>query len=691
MDPDSELLKIRNIGIAAHIDAGKTTTTERILYYTKKIYKIGEVHDGTATMDWMAQERERGITITSAATTVYWRDHRINLIDTPGHIDFTIEVERSLRVLDGMIAVICSVGGVEPQSETVWRQADRYHVPRLVFINKMDRTGADFEKAVQSMRNKLAADVIPVQLPCGQESGFSGIIDLIEMKCFSFSAEDAGETVIEKEVPSDLKEQAVKSRQDLIEFIAEKDEIFLDKYLSEAFQIKDIKEAIRRLVVKSKIYPVFCGSALKNKGIQPLIDGVVDYLPCPLDMPPVKGLNPKNEKEVLVNNSSRDHFSALAFKVSGNAYTGKMVYIRVYSGILKKGEKVLNATKDTQERIGRILRVHANSTEDIDSVEAGNIAAIIGFKTVTTGDTLCAINRRVVFESMKFPEPVISMAIEPRSNAEKDKMDEVLKVMQEEDPSLRVVINKSTGQKLLSGMGELHLEIIKDRIFREFNLQVRVGKPYVAYKETIIASGEADGVFQREIGGRGQYGHVKLKAEPLERGKGIQFVCNVHDDKVIPHVYLAFIEQAVKESASVGPLGSYPLTDIKVTLVGGSYHDVDSNENSFKMAANIGFKKVIEQCQPVLLEPFMKLQVITPDDHMGDIIGDINSRRGKVKHIDSKDGTRIIDVEAPLSELFGYATDIRSLTKGRASYTMEPAFFDIVPKNIEEQILDWKR
>ncbi|MBN1521678.1 MAG: elongation factor G, partial [Candidatus Aureabacteria bacterium] len=678
-------------GIAAHIDAGKTTTTERILYYTNKIHRIGEVHDGTATMDWMVQEQERGITITSAATTIYWKDCKINLIDTPGHVDFTIEVERSLRVLDGMVAVICAVAGVEPQSETVWHQADRYHIPRLVLVNKMDRIGADFEKAVQSMKDKLAAHVVPIQLPVGSESHFSGIIDLVKMKYVTFSEDDQGMTVSEKDIPEKMHEAAEFHHHAMLEALAESDEEFLEKFLAENYKLQDIKAAIRRMVVRGDIYPVICASALKNKGIQPLLDAIVDYLPAPLDVPPAKGINPKDGKEVVMKTSREEFFSALAFKVAGDSYSGKLTYFRVYSGRLKKGDKIRNATKNTVERVGRLLRVHADNREDIDAVEVGDIVATVGLKEVATGDTLCSLNRRVIFESMHFPEPVISMSIEPKSNVDKDKMDSVLKGIEEEDPTIKISINKNTGQKLISGMGELHLEIIRDRLLREFNLQVRVGKPYVAYRETITASGRSEGRFEKEIGGRGQYGHVIFQAEPVERGKGIVFVSEIKNDNVIPHIYFPFIEEAVRESASIGPLGAYRVTDCKIRLVGGSYHDVDSNENAFRMAASIAFKSVVESCQPVLLEPIMKMQIMTPEEYMGDVIGDINARRGKVKHIDAKEKTRVIDAEVPLAEVFGYATDIRSLTKGRASYTMEPSFFDIVPKNIEEQILDWKR
>ncbi len=691
MDSDSELSKIRNIGIAAHIDAGKTTTTERILYYTKKIHRIGEVHDGTATMDWMIQEQERGITITSAATTIYWNEHKINLIDTPGHVDFTIEVERALRVLDGMIAVICAVAGVEPQSETVWRQANRYNVPRLVLINKMDRIGADFEKAVQSLREKLAANVVPIQLPYGKESEYEGVIDLIKEKCYTFSEEDMGKTVIENEIPDELKEEASISRNIMLEAIADKDEIFLEKYLSENYTVDDIKSAIRRMVVKGEIYPVLCASALKNKGIQPLLDAVVDYLPSPLDLPPVKGIDPLTEKEISIRHSKKEIFSALAFKIAGDSYSGRLTYFRVYSGKIKKGEKIRNATRNTVERIGRLLRVHADHKEDIDYVEAGDIVATVGLKNVKTGDTLCSVHKRVVFESLHIPEPVISMSIEPKSNADKDRMDEVLKMIEEEDPTIKITIDKNTGQKLISGMGELHLDIIKDRLLREFNLQVRVGKPYVAYKETITKEGESECRFEKEIGGRGQFGHVVFHAEPTRRGEGVIFENRLKNDKIIPNIYIPFIKEAVEEAASVGPLGSYPVTDIKISLIGGSYHEVDSNENAFKMAANMAFKSVVEKCEPVLLEPIMRMQIITPDEFLGEVIGDINSRRGKVKHIDTKEGMRTIDAEIPLAEVFGYSTTIRSLTKGRGSYTMEPAYFDIVPKNIEEQILDWRR
>ena len=691
MDSDSELSKIRNMGIAAHIDAGKTTTTERILYYTKKIHRIGEVHEGTATMDWMVQEQERGITITSAATTIFWKGHKVNLIDTPGHVDFTIEVERSLRVLDGMVAVICAVAGVEPQSETVWRQANRYSVPRIVLVNKMDRIGADFEKAVKSMKDKLAANVVPIQLPWGKESGFKGIIDLIKMKAYTFSEEDYGKTVIEEEIPDSLREESIMARNLMLEAIADKDESFLELYLNEKFEEKDIKSALRRLVIKGAFYPVLCASALKNKGIQPLLDAVIDYLPSPLDLPPVRGEDPVKGKEVIIKHSKNEFFSALAFKIAGDAYSGRLTYFRVYSGKVKKGDKIRNATRNTVERIGRLLRVHADHKEDIDVVEAGDIVATVGLKNVKTGDTLCSLNKRVVFESLHIPEPVISMSIEPKSNADKDKMDEVLKMIEEEDPTIHITIDKNTGQKLISGMGELHLDIIRDRLLREFNLQVRVGKPYVAYRETITKEAEAEAKFEKEIGGRGQYAHVVLKAEPIERGSGLVFENNVKDEKVIPNVYIPYIKESIEEAASVGPLGSYQVTDVKITLVGGSYHEVDSNENAFKMAANIAFRTVIEKASPVLLEPIMRMQIITPEEFLGDVIGDLNSRRGKVKHIDTRDNIKIIEANVPLAEVFGYATSIRSLTKGRGSYTMEPAYFDIVPKNIEEQILDWKR
>lgn len=685
-----ELKNIRNIGIMAHIDAGKTTTTERILYYTGKTYKIGEVDEGTATMDWMPQEQERGITITSAATTCYWKGYRINIIDTPGHVDFTAEVERSLRVLDGAIAIFCAVGGVEPQSETVWRQADRYSVPRIAYINKMDRVGADFYGTLKSMREKLAAPAVAIEIPLGIEDKFRGVIDLISMKGYEWHDEEMGAKYNYIDIPSEFVSLAQEYRHRLIEEVASLDDSILEKYMHNEYITEDqIKMVLRRETIKGNLVPVLCGASLKNKGVQPLLDAIVDYLPSPIDIPPVKGVNPDTGQEEERKASDNEPFSALAFKIMSDAHVGKLTYFRVYSGKLDKGMYVYNPTTRKRERIGRLLQMHANSREDIDSVYAGDIVACVGLKQVKTGDTLCSEKNPIVFEAMHFPEPVISMAIEPKTRADLDKLHECLAKLMEEDPTFRVTQNTETGQTIISGMGELHLEILRDRMIREFGVSCNVGAPQVSYRETITKDSLGEGKFIKQTGGRGQYGHVVLFVEPQAPGSGVSF-----EDKttggIIPKEFIKSIEEGVRESATTGVMAGFPVTDIRVTLVNGSYHEVDSSDLAFKMAAGFAFKDAVRKAGPIILEPIMKVEVITPQEYVGDVMGDMNSRRGKIIELETKAGARIIKAEIPLKEMFGYATDLRSLTKGRASYTMEPLRFERVPKNIEEELLEKK-
>ncbi|MFC1643651.1 elongation factor G [Chlamydiota bacterium] len=678
---------IRNIGIMAHIDAGKTTTTERILYYTGKVYKIGEVHEGTATMDWMEQEQERGITITAASTTCFWRDHRINIIDTPGHVDFTVEVERSLRVLDGSVAVFCAVGGVEPQSETVWLQADRYKIPRMAFINKMDRVGADFHAAVLNMRERLGANAVPLQIPIGSEENFKGLIDLLMMKAIIFNDEDRGATFSVDEIPKEYIDDAEFYREHLVEAIAEEDDSFMEKYLEDHnVSIEEIKAAIRRTTLANKIVPVLCGSAFRNKGIQPLLDAIVEYMPSPLDIPPIEGKNPKTGEKVLRDATDEAPFSALAFKIISDPYVGRLTYFRVYSGRLERGNFIYNLRTCKKERVGKILSMHANKQENRDVVYCGDIVAAVGLKETSTGDTLCDEKHQIILESMTFPDPVISMAIEPKTKADRDKLSLALQKLSEEDPTFRIRENAETGQTIISGMGELHLEILKERMFREFCVAANVGKPQVAYRETITEEAQAEGKFVKQTGGRGQYGHVVLKIEPEKDAKELVFEDCITGG-AIPREYISAVRKGIEETVTAGVLGGFPVVGVKVTLLDGSYHEVDSSEMAFRMAASIGFKAAARKASPVILEPVMKVDVTTPEEYVGDIIGDINSRRGKIAEMHHKANARLINSKIPLVEMFGYATALRSLTKGRASYSMEPAYFEKVPKNLEEKIL----
>ena len=681
------LEKTRNIGIMAHIDAGKTTTTERILYYTGINYKIGEVHEGTATMDWMVQEQERGITITSAATTCFWRDHRVNIIDTPGHVDFTIEVERSLRVLDGAVAVFCSVGGVEPQTETVWRQADKYRVPRIAFINKMDRLGADFFRVVQMIQDRLGARPTPVQLPIGAEDRFVGIVDLVRMKAVVWEEESLGAKFREEPIPSDMLAQAEEYREKLVEAAADCDEMIMEKYLEgKEISESELRKAIRRAALSLEIVPVFCGSAFRNKGVQPLLDAVVEYLPSPLDIPPVRGVELNSQLSGERPASDDAPFSALAFKIMTDPFVGTLSFFRVYSGSLASGSSIFNSTKAKRERIGRLLKMHANKREEIKEVYAGDIAAAVGLRTATTGDTLCDQNHPIILESIEFPEPVISIAIEPKSKADQEKLGLSLQKLATEDPSFRVRTDEETGQTIISGMGELHLEIIVDRLLREFNVGANVGRPQVAYKETIRKSVEQQGKFIRQTGGRGQYGDVWLKVEPQEAGAGFAFVDAIKGG-AIPREYIPAVEKGVREATENGPLAGYPMVDIKVTLFDGSYHDVDSSEIAFKIAGSMGYKEATRRANPILLEPIMSVEVVVPEDFMGEVIGDLNSRRGRVLGMDSRPAAQAINARVPLAEMFGYATDLRSMTQGRATYTMQFSHYEPVPTNVAEGII----
>jgi len=681
--------RTRNIGICAHIDAGKTTTTERILYYTGKVYKLGEVHEGTATMDWMEQEQERGITITSAATTCFWRDHRINIIDTPGHVDFTVEVERSLRVLDGAVAVFCAVGGVEPQSETVWRQANKYRVPRIAFVNKMDRTGADFEAAVQQMRERLAANAVPIQLPLGSEANFRGVVDLVEMRAVVWSGEELGARYEVVDIPAEFQEAAQAGHARLIEAVADKDDEVMHLYLEgHNIPVTQLKAGIRRLVLKNELVPVICGAAFKNKGVQPLLDAVVDYLPSPLDVHDVQGINPYTKNPETRQADDNAPFCALAFKIWTDPYAGKLIFFRVYSGKVSKGVTVYNPRNNKRERIGRLLEMHANHRQEIEVCYSGDIGALVGLKNVTTGDTICDEAHPILLESITFPEPVISMAIEPNTKADRDKMAAALQRLAEEDPTFRLSTNQETGQTIISGMGELHLDIIKDRMFREFNVQAVAGKPQVAYRETITKSvTDVEGKFIRQSGGRGQYGHVVINMKPGEKGSGV-VVENKIVGGTIPKEYIPAVEDGILDAAQTGVLGGYPMVDVHVEIVDGSFHEVDSSEIAFKLAGSFAFKEAARRAGAILLEPVMDVEVITPEEHMGDVIGDLNSRRGRIGHIEPRSNTTIIHAVVPLAQMFGYATALRSLTKGRASYSMEPLNFEKVPDNILEQILD---
>ena len=679
--------KTRNIGIMAHIDAGKTTTTERILYYTGVNYKIGEVHEGTATMDWMEQEQERGITITSAATTCFWKNYRINIIDTPGHVDFTIEVERSLRVLDGAVAVFDGVAGVEPQSETVWRQADKYKVPRICFVNKMDRTGANFFRCVDMIRTRLNAVPVVMQIPMGLEENFKGIIDIAKMKAYLYKDETLGAEYDIIEIPEEYKEESKKYHDEFIEKACDFNDSLMEKYLAgEEVDVDAAKNAIRQGSLEFKVVPVFCGSAFKNKGVQPLLDAVVDYLPSPLDVPPMSGINPKTEKEEIRRPSDDEPFSALAFKIASDPYTGQLTYIRVYSGILASGSYVYNSVKDSKERIGRLLKMHANKKEEIKEVHAGDIAAAVGLRSTTTGDTLCDESSIIVLESMEFPDPVISVAIEPKTKADQEKLGLSLQKLTIEDPSFKVKTDLETGQTIISGMGELHLEIIVDRLTREFKVDANVGKPQVAYKETINKKVESEGKFIRQSGGRGQYGHVWLEIEPLGKGAGYEFENKIKGG-VIPTEYIPAINKGVQEALTTGVLAGYPVVDVKVAVFDGSFHDVDSSEMAFKIAASMAFKDGAKKATPALLEPIMKVEVLVPEEFMGDVIGDLNSRRGKILNLEARAGIQVINAEVPLAQMFGYSTDLRSKTQGRANYTMEFLKYEQVPKVISEEII----
>ena len=681
------LEKTRNIGIMAHIDAGKTTTTERILYYTGVSHKIGEVHDGTATMDWMEQEQERGITITSAATTCTWADHRVNIIDTPGHVDFTIEVERSLRVLDGSVAVFCSVGGVEPQSETVWRQADKYRVPRIAFINKMDRVGADFFRGVSMIKDRLKANPVPIQLPVGVEDTFKGIVDLVEMKAIIWDEESLGAKFHEEAIPAELAEIADEYREKLIEEVASHDDVLMEKYLGgEEITVAEIKAAIRQATIDINICPVICGSSFKNKGVQPLLDAVIDYLPSPLDIPAIKGINADTEAEIERNASDSEPFSALAFKIMTDPFVGQLCFFRVYSGTLNSGSYIYNSTKGKKERIGRLLKMHANKREEIKEVYAGDIAAAVGLKYTTTGDTLCPEDAPVILESIEFPEPVISIAIEPKTKADQDRLGASLAKLASEDPSFRVKTDEETGQTIISGMGELHLEIIVDRLMREFKVEANVGKPQVAYRETISKKVKVEGKFVRQSGGRGQYGHVWLEVEPQEPGKGYEFVDAIKGG-VVPREYIPAVDKGIQEATETGVLAGYPVVDVKVTLIDGSYHEVDSSEMAFKIAGSMGFKEGCQKASPVLLEPIMSVEVVVPEEYMGEVIGDLNSRRGRIMGMENRAGAQVVGSMVPLAQMFGYATDLRSATQGRATYTMTFDHYEQVPKSVSEEIV----
>ncbi len=695
---DYPLEKYRNIGIIAHIDAGKTTTTERILFYTGITHKIGSVDKGTTITDWMAQERERGITITSAAITCFWsvadlkgeKEFKINIIDTPGHIDFTAEVQRSLRVLDGGVVVFDGVAGVEPQSETVWRQADKFNVPRICFINKMDRMGADFEKSLKSIWEKLSPNAVAIQLPIGTEEKFEGIIDLLKMKAVRFEG-DSGEIIKQEDIPSDLLEKAKDWRKKMVEKIAAEDEELLEKYLAkEEISIDGLRKALRKATLDYKLIPVLCGSSLKNKGVQSLLDAVVYYLPHPLDLPPVKGTDPKSGKLIERKSDDSEPFSALVFKIASDPYVGTLSYFRVYSGMLKKGSYVFNTTSGEKERIGRILRMHADKREDIDEIFAGDIASTVGLKNTSTGHTLCDKNKPVVLEKITFPEPVISIRIEPKNKIDEEKMNVALKRLSEEDPTFRVKGDEETGETIISGMGELHLEIIVDRMKREFKIEGNIGKPQVAYKETIKASAEAEGKYIRQSGGRGQYGHVWIKLEPKDRGKGFEFIDKIKGG-TIPREFIPAVEKGIKEAMERGVIAGYPLIDFSATLYDGSFHEVDSSEFAFKIAASIALQQAAKRAKPVLLEPIMNLEVVVPSEFFGDVIGDLSARRGKIKETKDRLNLKIIEANVPLAEMFGYATTLRSLTEGRGTFTMEFDYYNNVPQNITQEIIEGKR
>ncbi len=688
MPRDYSLDKIRNIGIMAHIDAGKTTFTERVLFYTGKKHKIGETHDGAADMDWMEQEKERGITITSAATTCFWRDTKINIIDTPGHVDFTVEVERSLRVLDGAVAVFDGAAGVEPQSETVWRQADKYNVPRLCFINKMDKMGADFFMSLDSIRQRLNPKAVAIQLPIGAESTMRGTIDLIEQKAYEFEG-NFGEKLKEIEIPVDMKEDVEKYRSEMIEKIVECDEAIMEKYLNgDEISVDELKKALRKGVIANEIYPVLAGTALQNIGVQLALDAVVDYLPSPIDIPDLIGHDPKDEeKEIIIKTDDNEKFAGLAFKIATDPYVGKLCFIRVYSGVLKSGSYILNSSTGKKERIGRLVRMHANSREEISEIYAGDIAAVIGLKDTTTGNTLCDESRPVLLESITFPEPVIKIAVEPKTKADQEKMGIALSRLAEEDPTFRVETDEETNQTLISGMGELHLDVIVDRMKREFNVEANIGQPQVSYRETIRKMAEAESKYIKQSGGRGQYGHCWLRVEPQEEGGGYEFVNEIKGG-VIPQEYIPAIEKGIKEAMEQGVLANYPMVDIKTTVFDGSYHEVDSSEAAFKMCAILGFKEACRKADPVLLEPIMKVEVTTPEEYMGNIVGDLNSKRGQIDEMFDRANVKVIQAKVPLAEMFGYATQLRSMSQGRANYIMEFLHYAEVPKNVAEEIMN---
>ena len=683
------LLDVRNIGIVAHIDAGKTTTSERILFYSGKLHKIGEVHHGTAIMDWMEQEKERGITITSAATTCFWHNFQINIIDTPGHVDFTVEVERSLRVLDGAVGVFCGVAGVQPQSETVWRQARKYKVPCIGFVNKMDRKGAEFDRVIENVREKLKVDAIGIQMPVGSEEDFNSVIDLITMKHITFDEASQGEKVTVSDIPDEYREEAEVRRSSMVEAIAEKDEALLDAYMENAeIDEASLKAAIRRLTISNSMVAMLCGTSLRNKGVQPLMDAITDFLPSPLDVPTLNGVSPKTGESVERPVSDLAPFSGLAFKVVNDSFSGKLTFVRVYSGVLKKGQNVLNPHTKKRERVGRLLRLHANSREDVDILYTGEIGGIVGFKNVTTGDTLCAEQEPVELLRIVFPEPVISMSIEPKTQGDRDSLKDVLKILSEEDPTFRVTMNEETGQTIVHGMGELHLEILKDRMLREYKVQANAGRPVVAYKESVSSPGSALEVFEREIAGKKQFAQVSLKVEPLERGAGNEIVIKVSKN-ILDGAFRAAVEAGVKDGLVTGVLGNYPMVDVRVTVTDAEVNSEESTDTAFHTASVLCFREAAKKADPILLEPIMKLEIITPEEHMGDVLGDLSSRRGKVQDMESEDGNQIIISIVPLSELFGYATSLRSLTRGRSSYTMEPVQFEPVPAAKQQDILSY--
>ncbi len=681
------LEKVRNIGIMAHIDAGKTTTTERVLYYTGINYKLGEVHEGTATMDWMPQEQERGITITSAATTCFWHDYRVNIIDTPGHVDFTAEVERSLRVLDGAVAVFCAVGGVEPQSETVWRQADRYRVPRVAFINKMDRVGANFAGVVDQIRNKLKANPVPVQIPLGSEENFAGVVDLIRMKAYRYQDESLGAHYLEEEIPEEYRAEAEEYRERLLEAVAESSEELLEQYLSEGDLDSDqIRLGLRLGALASQLVPVLCGSAFKNKGVQPLLDAVVEYLPSPLEVPPIEGHHPDSGELDVRHADDSEPFAALVFKIMTDPFVGQLAFIRIYSGSLATGKTVLNAANGKRERIGRLLKMHANKREEISEVWAGDICACVGLRSVSTGDTICDQKRPIVLEAMQFPEPVIAVAIEPKTKADQDKLAMALAKLTQEDPTFKVKTDEDSGQTIISGMGELHLEIIVDRLMREFNIGANVGKPQVAYRETITEEAKGEGRFVRQTGGRGQYGHAKIRIWPLTDGTDYEFVSEITQG-TIPREYIRPVETGIREAMERGVLAGYPLVGVGATLYDGSFHEVDSSEIAFKVAGSIAFQDAAKRAKVVLLEPVMEVEVVTPEEYMGDVIGDLNSRRGRIVSMEPRAGFQVVTSHVPLAEMFGYATDLRSASQGRATYTMQFDHYDEVPRQLAENLV----